>query len=171
MSFSRLSLLSLLTNTLPGPSASEVTTLWRYTNVFIVIIIIKFTCLAVLFDNLSPGLPLGLGPSTSYSMHFFTQSSFRSTCSYHRSLFCSSTNVMSSVCNLCISAIKRWPFSGDLRSFEIRFESAVTIRFESTVRRAGVLTCGSCHLERSARPHPHRGWSCQVPKTAEITLF
>jgi len=22
---------------------------------------------------------------------------------------------------------------------------------------AGVLTCGSCHLERSARPHPHRG--------------
>ena len=25
------------------------------------------------------------------------------------------------------------------------------------VRRAGVLTCGSCHLERSARPHPHRG--------------
>ena len=39
------------------------------------------------------------------------------------------------------------------------------------VRRAGVRTCGSCHLERSARPHPHRGWSCQVPKTAEITLF
>jgi len=25
------------------------------------------------------------------------------------------------------------------------------------VRRAGVLTCKSCHLERSARPHPHRG--------------
>jgi len=35
-----LSLLSLLTNTLPGPSASEVTTLWRYTNLFIIIIII-----------------------------------------------------------------------------------------------------------------------------------
>ena len=33
----RLSLLSLLTNTLPGPSASEVTTLWRYTNLFIII--------------------------------------------------------------------------------------------------------------------------------------
>ena len=31
-------LLSLLTNTLPGPSASEVTTLWRYTNLFIIII-------------------------------------------------------------------------------------------------------------------------------------
>ena len=25
------------------------------------------------------------------------------------------------------------------------------------VRRAGVLTCGSCHLERSARLHLHRG--------------
>jgi len=25
------------------------------------------------------------------------------------------------------------------------------------VRRAGVLTCGSCHLERSARQNPHRG--------------
>jgi len=36
----RLSLLSLLTNTLPGPSASEVTTLWHYTNLFIIIIII-----------------------------------------------------------------------------------------------------------------------------------
>ena len=37
------------------------------------------TSLQVLF-----GLPLGLGPSTSYYMHFFTQSSssFRSTCPY-----------------------------------------------------------------------------------------
>jgi len=33
-------------------------------------------------------LPLGLTPSTSYSIHFFTQSlsSFRSTCPYHRNL-------------------------------------------------------------------------------------
>jgi len=37
------------------------------------------TSLQVLF-----GLPLGLGPSTSYSMHFFTQSSFCNTCTYHR---------------------------------------------------------------------------------------
>ena len=36
----RLSLLSLLTNTLPGPRASEVTTLRRYTNMCIVFIII-----------------------------------------------------------------------------------------------------------------------------------
>jgi len=36
------------------------------------------------------GLPLGLAPSTSYLIHFFTQSlsSFRSTCSYHHNLFC-----------------------------------------------------------------------------------
>ena len=42
------------------------------------------TSLQVLF-----GLPLGLEPSTSYSMHFFTQSSssLRSTCPYQRSLF------------------------------------------------------------------------------------
>ena len=36
------------------------------------------------------GLPLGLQPSTSYSIHFFTQSvsSFCNTCPYHCSLFC-----------------------------------------------------------------------------------
>ena len=36
------------------------------------------------------GLPLGLEPSTSYSIHFFTQSvsSFHSTCLYHCNLFC-----------------------------------------------------------------------------------
>jgi len=35
------------------------------------------------------GLPLGLAPSTSYSIHFFTQSlsSFRNTCPYHHNLF------------------------------------------------------------------------------------
>ena len=38
--FFRLSL-PLLTNTLPGPSASEVTTSWRYTYLFIIIIIIS----------------------------------------------------------------------------------------------------------------------------------
>ena len=34
----RLSLFPLLTSTLPDPSASEVTTLWRYKNMFIIII-------------------------------------------------------------------------------------------------------------------------------------
>ena len=47
----------------------------------------------------------GLGPSTSYSMHFFTQSSsFRSTCPYQRSLFCCrpNTNAMSSIPSLSL---------------------------------------------------------------------
>ena len=58
------------------------------------------TSLQVLF-----GLPLGLGPSTSYSMHFFTQSSisFRSTCPYQCSLFCCNTNAMSSISSLSLS--------------------------------------------------------------------
>ena len=45
------------------------------------------------------GLVLGLEPSTSYSIHFFTQSvsSFCSTCSYHRNLFCCSINIASSI--------------------------------------------------------------------------
>ena len=38
--FSRLSLLPLLTNALPGSSASEITTLWRYTNMLIIVIVI-----------------------------------------------------------------------------------------------------------------------------------
>ena len=43
------------------------------------------------------GLPLSLAPSTSYSVHFFTQSlsSFHSTCPCHRNLFCCSTKIMS----------------------------------------------------------------------------
>ena len=39
-SFPRISLLPMLTNTLPGPSASKVTTLWRYTNLFIIILLL-----------------------------------------------------------------------------------------------------------------------------------
>ena len=50
------------------------------------------TSLQVLF-----GLPLGLEPSTSYSIHFFIQlvSSFHNTCPYHHSLFCCSTKIIS----------------------------------------------------------------------------
>ena len=60
------------------------------------------TSLQILF-----GLPLGLGSSTSYSIHFFTQSSssFRSTCSYYRNLFCCNTNVMPSIPNLSLSSL------------------------------------------------------------------
>jgi len=45
------------------------------------------------------GLPFGLEPSTSYSIHFFTQSvsSFRNTCPYHRNLFFCSISIISSI--------------------------------------------------------------------------
>jgi len=50
------------------------------------------------------GLPVGLAPSTSYSIHFFTQSLsyFHSTCPYHRNLFRCSTEIMSSNPSLCL---------------------------------------------------------------------
>ena len=59
------------------------------------------TSLHVLF-----GLPLGLEPSTSYSIHFFTQSvsSFHSTCPYHRNLFCY-TNIISSIPSLSLNSL------------------------------------------------------------------
>jgi len=60
------------------------------------------TSLHVLF-----GLPLGLEPSTSYSIHFFTQpvSSFHNTCPYHRNLFCCSINIISSIPSLSINSL------------------------------------------------------------------
>jgi len=63
------------------------------------------TSLHVLF-----GLPLCLEPSTSYSIHFFTQSvsSFRNTCSYHCNLFCCSINIMSSIPSLSLSQLLTW---------------------------------------------------------------
>ena len=59
------------------------------------------TSLQVLF-----GLPLGLEPSTSYSIHFFTQSvsSFCNTCPYHRSLFCCSTKIILSIPSLSLNS-------------------------------------------------------------------
>ena len=62
---------------------------------------VQFTCLTV-FCTITVRvffrLPFGMAPSTSYAIHFFTQSlsSFRSTCPYHRSLFRCSTEIMSS---------------------------------------------------------------------------
>jgi len=57
------------------------------------------------------GLPLGLAPSTSYSIHFFNQSlySFCSTCPYQRNLFCCSTEIMSS--NPRLSQPFTWNFT------------------------------------------------------------
>ena len=53
------------------------------------------------------GLPLGLEPSISYSIHFFTQSvfSFCSTCPYHHNLFCCSINIISSIPNLFLNSL------------------------------------------------------------------
>jgi len=51
---------------------------------------------------MSSGLPFGLELSTSYSIHFFTQSvsSFCSTCPYNCNLFCCSINIISSIPSL-----------------------------------------------------------------------
>ena len=53
------------------------------------------------------GLPLGLEPTTSYSIHF-TQSlsSFHNTCPYHRSLFCCSWDVMSTIPSLSLNSFE-----------------------------------------------------------------
>jgi len=59
---------------------------------------VQITCLAIFLHNLFPH-PLWStswsGPSTSYSIHFFTRSvsSFRSTCPYHRNLLCCSIKI------------------------------------------------------------------------------
>jgi len=60
------------------------------------------TSLHVLF-----GLPIGLQPSTSYSIHFFTQSvsSFHNTCPYHLNLFCCSINIISSIPSLSLNSL------------------------------------------------------------------
>jgi len=57
------------------------------------------------------GLPLGLEPSTSYSIHFFTQSvsSFCSTCPYHRNLLCCSINIISSISSLSLNSLLGTP--------------------------------------------------------------
>jgi len=53
------------------------------------------------------GLPLGLEPSTSYSIRLFTQSvsSFRSTCPYLHSLFCCIINIISSIPSLSLNSL------------------------------------------------------------------
>ena len=60
------------------------------------------TSLHVLF-----GLPLGLEPSISYSIHFFTKSvsSFHNTCPYHRNLFCCSIKIISCIPSLSLNSL------------------------------------------------------------------
>ena len=53
------------------------------------------------------GLPLGLETNASYSIHFFTQSLsyFCNTCPYHHNMFCSSTNIMSTIPSLFLNSL------------------------------------------------------------------
>jgi len=53
------------------------------------------------------GLSLCLEPSTSYSIHFFVQSSssFRNTCPYHHNLSCCSTKIISSIPSLSLNSL------------------------------------------------------------------
>jgi len=52
-------------------------------------------------------ISLGLEPSTLYCTHFFTQSMscFRSTCPYHRNLFCCTINIMLSIPSLSLNSL------------------------------------------------------------------
>jgi len=84
------------------------------------------TSLQVLF-----GLPLGLEPFTSYCIHFFTQSvsPFRNTCPYHRSLFCCSTKIISSVPSLSLnSLLGTLSFTLTLCSYLTRFTWKMAVR-------------------------------------------
>jgi len=53
------------------------------------------------------GLPLGLEPSTSYSIHFFTQSvsSFCNTCTCHRNPFCCCTKIIWSIPSFSLNSL------------------------------------------------------------------
>ena len=62
------------------------------------------------FHNLSPSFLWSTSyiyPSTSYFIHFFTQSlfSFRNTCPYHRNLFRCSTEIMTSNASLSLNPL------------------------------------------------------------------
>ena len=74
------------------------------------ILLVQITCLAIILHNLFPCTLWSTswsGASTSYAIHFFTQSvsSFRSTCPYHRNLFCYSINVISSIPSLSLNSL------------------------------------------------------------------
>jgi len=85
--------------------SSIVPYLLRPCNTIFGILPVQSMCLTVFFHNLQVffGLPLGLAPSTSYSIHFFTLSlsSLRSTCPFHRNLFCCSSQIVAIVHILC----------------------------------------------------------------------
>jgi len=71
---------------------------------------VQIACLAISLHSLSPRpfwSTSWSGASTSYSIHFFTQSvsSFRNTCPYHHNLFCCSINIISSIPSLSLNSL------------------------------------------------------------------
>jgi len=73
------------------------------------ILLVQVVCLASCTTSVHVlfGLPIGLKPSTSYSIHFFTQSvsSFRSICPYHYNLFCCCINIISFIPSLSVNSL------------------------------------------------------------------
>jgi len=97
----------------------------------------------VFFHNLSlqvfVGLPLGLAPSTSYSIHFFIQSlsSFYSTCPYHRNLCCCSSKIISPNPSLSLNSLLKTPSC----SFTPHIHLTILIHDSSSK----LLQCGDTH--------------------------
>jgi len=92
------------------------------------------TCLQVLF-----GLALGLEPSTSYSIHFFTQSvfSFRNTSTYHRSLFCCSTGakIISFIPDLSLTSLLGTIFYLNTLTSRIHLTILISVRWSASEQR------------------------------------
>jgi len=72
---------------------------------------------------------------------------------------------------VCVSVCRRRQITFQATLIFHLIDGLLSTTAAHEVRRAGVLTCGSYHLERSARPQKLRGWSCQVLEIAQIELF
>ena len=114
------------------------------------ILFVHFTCLTVLFDNLSSG-PLW-SCSWSWILYFIlhafvprSSSSFCHTCPYHHSLFCCNTSAMSFTPNLSLSSLLG-NLSFSLTS-DIHLTILVSARWSATTFSflAGQVSLFSCH--------------------------
>jgi len=87
------------------------------------------TSLHVLF-----GLPLGLEHSTSYSVYFLTQSvsSFHNICPYHRSLFCCSINIISSIPSFSLNSLLETIFYLNITTLHIHLTILISARWSAT---------------------------------------
>ena len=72
---------------------------------------------------------------------------------------------------VCVSVCRRQQITFQATLIFHLIDGLLSTTAAHEVRWAGVLTCGSYHLERSAWPQKLRGWSCQVPEIAQIELF